>query len=148
TYPTRPVTLVVTFAAGGVNDVVARILAPRMSEMLGQPVIIENVVGAGGMIGASRVARAAPDGYQFVIAGGGLYAQNQTLYKNPLYYAATDFAHVGLFATATPVLITRKDLPVSNLKEFIGYAKETQGKMLFGSGGAGSGNHITCVLLN
>jgi tripartite-type tricarboxylate transporter receptor subunit TctC len=147
-WPTRPVTLVVTAAAGGPNDLLARILAPRMGEILGQPVIIENIVGAGGMTGMSRVAMGVPDGYHFVIAGNGLYAYNQTLYKKPLYNAATDFAPVGLFAVVTPVLITRKDLPVSNLKEFIGYAKENQGKMQFGSGGAGSGTHITCVLLN
>ena len=147
-WPRRPLTLVVTFAAGGPNDVVARILASRMSEVLGQPVIIENIAGAGGMTGVSRVANASPDGYQFVIAGPGLYAYNQTLYKNPLYNAATDFAPVGLFAEGPPILITRNDLPVSNLKEFIGYAKQNQGKMLFGSGGAGSGAHITCVLLN
>jgi tripartite-type tricarboxylate transporter receptor subunit TctC len=100
------------------------------------------------MTGASRVAKAAPDGYQFVIGGQGIYAFSQTLYKNPLYNAATDFTPVGLFAEAPYVLITRKDLPVSNFKEFMNYAKENQGKMLFGSGGAGSGNHITCVLLN
>ena len=80
TYPSRPVTMVVTFAAGGPNDLVARIVAPRMSEILGQSVIIENIVGAGGMTGASRVAKAAPDGYQFVIGGQGIYAFNQTLY--------------------------------------------------------------------
>ena len=147
-YPSRPVTMVVTFAAGGPNDLVAQIVAPRMSEILGQSVIIENIVGAGGMTGASRVAKAAPDGYQFVIGGQGIYAFNQTLYKNPLYNAATDFTPVGLFAEAPYVLITRKDLPVSNFKEFMTYAKENQGKMLFGSGGAGSGNHITCLLLN
>jgi tripartite-type tricarboxylate transporter receptor subunit TctC len=142
------VTLIVTFAAGGPNDVMARILALRMGEILGQQVIIENVVGAGGMTGASRVARAAPDGYQFVIGGPGPFAQNQSLYKKPLYDAATDFAPVGLAIEGPNVLITRKDLPVNDFKEFISYAKKNQGKMQFGSGGAGSGGHITCVLLN
>jgi tripartite-type tricarboxylate transporter receptor subunit TctC len=147
-WPTRPVTLVVTFAAGGPNDVVARILALRMSEILGQQVIVENVVGAGGMTGTSRVARATPDGYQFVTGGPGPFAQNQSLYKKPLYDAATDFAPVGLAVEGPNVLITRRDLPVNNFKEFMDYAKENQGKMQFGSGGAGSGGHITCVLLN
>ena len=147
-YPTRPVTMVVPFAAGGPVDVVGRMLAPRMSELLGRQVIIENVVGAGGMTGAARVAKAAPDGYQLVLGAASTHALNQSLYKNPLYNAATDFAPVGLIAEAPPILITRKDLPASNLKEFIGYAKLNQGRMQFGSGGAGSGTHISCVLLN
>jgi tripartite-type tricarboxylate transporter receptor subunit TctC len=148
TYPTRPITMIVTFAAGGPNDVIAPIMASRMSELLNQRVVVENVTGAGGMTGAARVAKATPDGYQFVIAGPGIYAFNQTLYKNPLYNAATDFAPVGLFAEVAEVLITRKDLPVGNLREFMAYAKENPSKMLFGSGGAGSGDHIACVLLN
>ena len=95
-WPTRPVTMVVTVAAGSSQDVVARILAPRLSELLGRQVIVENVVGAGGMTGASRVAKAPPDGYQFVLGNIGTHAMNQTLYKNPLYNAATDFAPVAL----------------------------------------------------
>jgi tripartite-type tricarboxylate transporter receptor subunit TctC len=147
-WPTRPVTMVVTFAAGGVNDVVARILAPRMSEILGQQIIIENVAGAGGMTGAVRVAKAPPDGYQFMIGGPGQFAYNQTLYKRPLYNAATDFRPIGLAVEGPFVLITRKDLPASNLQDFISYAKENQHTMQFGSGGAGSGAHLSCALLN
>jgi tripartite-type tricarboxylate transporter receptor subunit TctC len=147
-WPTRPVTMVVTFAAGGPNDIVARVLAPRMSEALGQQIIIENVGGAGGMTGASRVAKAPPDGYQFVYGNVGTHAQNQTLYKTPLYNAATDFAPVGLFITATKPLVVRPDLPVSTLPEFIAYAKANQSRMQFGSAGGGSATHIACVLLN
>ena len=98
-WPTRPVTMVVTFAAGGPNDVVARILASRMSEVLGQQIIVENVGGAGGMTGSYRVAKAPPDGYQFVYGNLGTHAQNQTLYKKPLYNSATDFAPVVNEAT-------------------------------------------------
>jgi tripartite-type tricarboxylate transporter receptor subunit TctC len=147
-WPTRPVTMVVTFAAGGPNDTVARILAPRMSEVLGQQVIIENVGGAGGMVGSYRVAKAPPDGYQFVYGNVGTHAQNQSLYKKPLYNAATDFTPVGLFITSTKPLIVRNDLPVRTLPEFVAYARANQGKMQFGSAGAGSATHVACVLLN
>ena len=147
-WPTRPVTMVVTFAAGGPNDTVARILAPRMSEVLGQQVIIENVGGAGGMVGSYRVAKAPPDGYQFVYGNVGTHAQNQSLYKKPLYNAATDFAPVGLFTTSTKPLIVRNDLPARTLPDFVAYARANQGKMQFGSAGAGSATHVACVLLN
>jgi len=147
-WPTRPVTMVVTFAAGGPNDTVARILAPRMSEVLGQQVIIENVGGAGGMVGSYRVAKAPPDGYQFVYGSIATHAQNQSLYKKPLYNAATDFAPVGLFTTSTKPLIVRNDLPARTLPDFVAYARANQGKMQFGSAGAGSATHVACVLLN
>src|SRR5262249_24136070 len=96
TWPTRPVTMVVTYAAGGTTDIVARIIAARLSEILRQQIVIENVGGAGGMTGAARVAKAPPDGYTFVIGNVGTHAHNQTLYKHPLYNAATDFAPVAL----------------------------------------------------
>jgi tripartite-type tricarboxylate transporter receptor subunit TctC len=147
-WPTRPVTLVVTFAAGSGDDLVARSIAPRLSELLGQQVVIENVGGAGGMTGASRVAKAAPDGYQIVLGGTGTFAANQTLYKQPLYNAVTDFKPVVLIAEQPMVLIARKELPVENLKDFIPYAKANQAKMQFGSGGPGSATHLACVLLN
>ena len=147
-WPTRPVTMVVTFAAGSSDDVLARILSPRLSELLGQQVIIENVGGAGGMTGASHVAKAAPDGSQFVIGGIGTFAANQTLYKNPLYNAAADFAPVALIAEQPVVLIGRKDLPANNLQEFIAYAKANQARMQYGTAGAGSSSHLACLLLN
>src|SRR5437870_1294947 len=147
-WPTRPVTMVVPFAAGGPADTVARILAPGLSELLGQQVIIENVGGSGGMTGSARVAKAAPDGYQFVLGNVGTHAANQTFYKTPLYNAATDFAPVMLIAQTPLVLLARKDLPANNLKEFIAYAKANQASMQYGSGGAGSASHLACVLLN
>jgi tripartite-type tricarboxylate transporter receptor subunit TctC len=147
-WPTRPVTMVVTFAAGSSDDVLGRILSPRMSELLGQQVIIENIAGAGGMNGVNRVAKAAPDGYQFVIGGIGTFAANQTLYKNPLYNAATDFTPVALIAEQAEVLTVRKDLPVSNLREFIAYAKANQAKMGYGTAGPGSASHLACLMLN
>jgi tripartite-type tricarboxylate transporter receptor subunit TctC len=100
------------------------------------------------MTGSLRVSQAAPDGHTFVLASIGTHALNQTLSKKPLYNAAADFAPVALIADVGLVLITRKDLPASNLAEFIAYAKANQGKMQFGSGGAGTSSHIGCVLLN
>jgi tripartite-type tricarboxylate transporter receptor subunit TctC len=147
-YPTRPVTMVITFAAGGPTDVLGRVVADRMSQLLGQQVVVENVAGAGGMTGAQRVAQAAPDGYAMVLGTVGTHAQNQTLYKRPLYNAATDFTPVALLAQVPLVLIVRKDLPVNNLQEFIAYVKANQDKMSYGSAGAGSATHLGCVLLN
>src|SRR5690242_9836834 len=108
-FPERPMTMVIPFAAGGPTDVLGRVVAARMSEQLGQQVIVENVGGAGGMTGSARVARAEPDGYQFVLGTVGTHAQGQTLYKHPLYNAVTDFAPVILVAEVPIVLITRKD---------------------------------------
>jgi tripartite-type tricarboxylate transporter receptor subunit TctC len=147
-YPTKPITMIIPFAAGGPTDVLGRVMAQRMSEVLGQQVVVENVGGAGGMSGSKRVADAAPDGHAFVVGTVGTHAQSQTMYKKPLYNAATDFTPVALIAEVPIVLITRKDLPVSDLKEFIAYAKANQSKMQYGSAGAGSATHLGCVLLN
>src|SRR5947209_13418254 len=123
TWPTRPVTMVVPFAAGSASDTLARILGARLSEVLGQQVVIENVGGAGGMTGVARVAKGTPDGYQFVLGGIDTFAQNQTLYKKPLYNALTDFAPIALMVEQPLVLVARNDLPIANLQEFIAYAK-------------------------
>ena len=147
-WPTRSVTMVILFAAGGPQDGIGRIVAQRMTEVLGQQVIVENVTGAGGMTGSDRVAKAEPDGYQFVLGSVGTHAQNQTLYKHPAYNAATDFAPVALIAETPIVLIVRKDLAVNNLREFIAYAKANQEKMSYGSAGAGSATHLACVVVN
>ena len=147
-WPTRPVTMVVTYAAGGTNDIIARILGPRLSEVLGQQVVIENVGGAGGMTGTARVAKAAPDGYQFVLGNVGTHAQNQTLYRNPLYNAASDFAPVGLLVDLPMVMVARMSLPADDLPQFIAYAKQNQAKMQYGSAGAGAPTHLSCALLN
>ena len=147
-WPARPVTMVIPFAAGGALDVVARIVGPRLSEILGKPVVIENVGGAGGMTGGQRVARAAPDGYQFVFGGTSTHAINQTLYKHPLYDATADFAPVALVAELPIVLIARSTLPVGNLQAFVTYAKANQAKMQYASPGAGSTVQLACALLN
>jgi tripartite-type tricarboxylate transporter receptor subunit TctC len=147
-WPAKPVTMVVPYAAGGTTDVVGRIFSQRLSEILGQQVIVENIGGAGGMTGASRVAKSAPDGYQFVLGNVGTHAQNQALYRNPLYNAATDFAPVALLVDQPMVLTARKDFPADNLQEFMAYAKANQAKMQYGSAGAGAPTHLSCALLN
>jgi len=147
-WPTRPVTMVVPFGAGGASDVMARIVAEGLRATLGQPVIVENVGGAGGMTGANRVAKAAPDGYQFVLGNVGTHAQNQSLYKKPHYNAVIDFVPVVLIVDQSLVLVARKDFPAHNLEEFIAYTKANQAKMQYGSAGAGGSNHLACVLLN
>ncbi len=147
-YPTRAVSMIIPFAAGGPTDVLGRIVGQRMSEILGQQVVIENVGGAGGMTGSKRVADAQPDGYVMGIGTVGTHAQGQTLYKKPLYNSQTDFTPVTLLAQVPIVLTARKDLPVKDFKEFVAYAQANQAKMQFGSAGAGSATHLGCVLLN
>ena len=146
-YPTRPVTMIIPFAAGGPQDTINRVVAQRLSEILGQQVIIENVGGAGGMTGSKRVADAAPDGYTFGVGSVGTHAQNQTLYKRPAYNSVTDFTHIALMAETPIALTVRKDLPVKDFKEFVTYAKANQSKMQFGSAGPGSATHLGCVVL-
>jgi tripartite-type tricarboxylate transporter receptor subunit TctC len=147
-WPTRPITMINPFAAGGPNDVPARMFAQRMGEALGQQVIVENVGGAGGMIGAQRVAKAQPDGYTFLVGTVGTQAQNQLLYKKPAYDATKDFTSVGLFLEAPLVLVARKDFPANSMKEFVAYAKQNGSKMQFASAGTGSAIHLGCALLN
>jgi len=147
-WPARTLTMVVPFPAGGPIDVVGRILAPPMSELLGQQIIIENVAGAGGSTGSLRVAKAAPDGYQFVIGNAGTHTYSQLLTKKPLYDAVADFAPVAVFVENSKVLVARKELPADTLPEFIAYAKANQARMQYGSAGAGPATHMTCVLLN
>jgi tripartite-type tricarboxylate transporter receptor subunit TctC len=139
--------MVIPFAAGGATDVLGRVMAEGMSKSLGQQVIVENVGGVGGGTGSLRVSRAEPDGYTFLLGTVGTHAQNQTLYKKPLYDAASDFQPVGLIAEIPLILIGRKDLPASSLEEFIAYAKANQAKMTYGSAGVGSATHLGCVLL-
>jgi tripartite-type tricarboxylate transporter receptor subunit TctC len=147
-WPTRPLTMINPFAAGGPNDVLARLFAQRMGELLGQPVVLENIGGAGGMNGADRVAKATPDGYTFLLGTVGTQAQNQTLFKKPAYNATTDFAAVALMVEAPLVLVARKDLPVNGMKEFVAYAKANKDRMQFASAGTGSAIHLGCALMN
>jgi tripartite-type tricarboxylate transporter receptor subunit TctC len=147
-WPTRPINMIVPYAAGGPVDTVGRIIGQRISDVLGQQIVIENVGGAGGMTGSSRVAKSAPDGYTLLLSGSAVLAINQTLYKKPLYNAITDFEHVALFSDQARVLLLRKDFPADNFKDFVAYSKANDSKMQYGSAGAGSGVHVCSILLN
>src|SRR5258708_31495420 len=147
-WPAHTLIMINPFAAGGPNDVPARLFAQRMGEILGQSVIIENVGGAGGMNGADRVAKAAPDGYTFLLGTVGTQAQNQSLFKKPAYNSVTDFAPVALMVEAPLVLVARRDLPVRDMKEFVAYGKANKDRMQFASAGTGSAIHLGCALVN
>jgi tripartite-type tricarboxylate transporter receptor subunit TctC len=141
-------TMIVPFAAGGPQDVLGRLLAQRMGEILRQSIVIENIGGAAGVTGSRRVADARPDGYTMGIGSVGTHAHNQSLYKRPPYDPVADFTPVALIAETPVVLIARKDLPAGNLGEFVAYTRQNQARMQFGSPGAGASSHIACVVFN
>ena len=141
-YPTRPITLVVPYAAGGGNDAMARIVADRMSKTLGQQIVIENRGGAGGTIATRAVAKSPADGYTLVIGGTGTLAVNPTLYANAGYDPRKDFAPVGLIGTSALVLVVHPSVPAKDIKELIAYAKANPRKLNYASGGVGSTSHV------
>jgi tripartite-type tricarboxylate transporter receptor subunit TctC len=147
-YPTRPITFVVPFAAGGPTDILARLIGQTIGPMLGQQVVVEDITGAGGTIGATRVARAEPDGYTFVMGNLGTHAASLGIYQNLPYDPRTDFEPVILVASTPMVLVTRKTLAVHSLDETIAYAKGNKGKVTMGSAGIGSISHLTLLLFN
>jgi len=147
-YPTRPVTIVVPFAAGGPTDILGRVIAQAISPALGQQVIVEDVTGAGGTIGAAKVARAAPDGYTMVMGNLGTHAASLGIYKSLSYDPRRDFEPVILVASTPMVLVTRKTLPVRTLDDVIAWAKANTGKATMGSAGVGSISHLTLLLFN
>jgi tripartite-type tricarboxylate transporter receptor subunit TctC len=148
TYPTRPVTLIVPFAAGGPADVTGRIVADQFSRLLGQQFTVENIVGAGGTTGIARGARANPDGYTLVLGHMGTHAAAVALYPNLAYKPETDFEPIGLVAEQPMLLVTRKDLPPNTLAEFIAYAKANEDKLNMAHAGVGSVSYTGCLLLN
>jgi tripartite-type tricarboxylate transporter receptor subunit TctC len=148
TYPSRPIVMVVPFAAGGTFDVMGRILAVRMSEILGHQVVVENTTGAGGIIGVNRVVNAAPDGYTILLGTSGTHAYNQWIYKKRRYDAINDFTPVTLFSEQPMVLEARNNLAANTIPEFVALLKSSGAKMQFGSAGAGTTTHLACALLN
>jgi putative tricarboxylic transport membrane protein len=147
-YPRQPITLIVPFAAGGPTDVISRIIGEHMSRTLGQPIIIENVVGAGGTTASTRAARATPDGYTIEMGHMGTHAASVALYPNLAYKPDTDFAPIGLVA-GTPVLILgKKDFTPKDLKDFVTYVKANVDKLNMAHAGVGSVSFTTCLLLN
>jgi tripartite-type tricarboxylate transporter receptor subunit TctC len=146
-WPTRPVTLVVPFGAGSGSDIVARILAARMQEILGKQIIIEDIGGGGGTIALRKIAKADPDGYQIVLGAVDTFAQSQYLFKTPTSNTLTEFTPIGLAVEQPLVLVTNKSLPFANLKEFAAYLKANQAKMRFGSAGIGAAPYLACAML-
>lgn len=142
-YPNRPITMIVPFAAGGASDVIARLIAEQMGQALGQRLLIENVVGAGGSTGMTRAARSTADGYTIVIGNSGTATAVYTLYPE-IKFTPDDFMPVGIVAKTSPVIALKKDLPAKTLKEFIDYAKKNPGKATLGHAGVGSSNYLIC----
>ena len=145
-YPSRPITLIVVFAAGGPTDVMARIVSEHMSRTLGQQIVIENVAGVGGTTGGTRGARAAPDGYTLTVGSLGSHAAAPGLYKN-LAFDPRDLATIGMIAGTPGYVVVRKEFPAKTFAEFVAYAKANPGKITSGHAGVGSTPHLQCLLL-
>ena len=147
-YPTRTIKMVVPFPPGGPSDVVARIIADGMGRALGQTIIIENVGGAGGTLGTARVAEATADGYTLLGASMGSHVAAHALYDNLRYDSTKDFAPIGMAANSQVAIVAKKDLPASNLKDFISWVKKGGDAVKQGHGGIGSSSHMACLLFN
>lgn len=146
-YPAKSITLVVPFASGGPTDIIARIAADHMGRTLGQSVLVENVVGAGGTVGVTRVMKSTPDGYTILMGNLGTQAASVGLYEKLAYDPRKDFEPIINMA-ATPMLVAAKnDLPVKDFKEFIAYVKANAAKVNYGTGGVGATSHLTCLFL-
>jgi tripartite-type tricarboxylate transporter receptor subunit TctC len=147
-YPSRPITLIVPFAAGGPTDVISRIVGEHMSRTLGQQIVIENVVGAGGTTASTKAKNANNDGYTLITGHMGTHAASVALYPNLAYNPSTDFEPISVLA-GTPVLIlSKKDFPAKDLKEFVAYVKANAGKLNMAHAGVGSVSYTTCLALN
>ena len=146
-FPSRPVAMIVPFPAGGPSDALARAVARKMSEDLGQPVVIENLGGANGVIGLTKAAKANPDGYTIAFGGIGTHVANVALYKKLAYDPVADFAPIGPAGASPLLLLARADLPASNLQDFVAWLAKNNGKASYGSAGVGSISHYGCVLL-
>ena len=147
-YPARAITVIVPFAAGGPTDIVARIVSDHMSKTLGQQLVIENVVGAGGTTGVTRAMRAAPDGYTIVMGHMGTHAAAPALYPNLAYNPASDFIPIGMAAGTPVVILAKKDFPAKDLGEFAVHVKQNVASLNMAHAGVGSVSHVTCLLLN
>lgn len=142
-YPSKPINMLVPFAAGGSSDVIARLVGEEMAQVLGQRIVMENMGGAGGATALTRAARAEPDGYTIVIGNSGTNAASYTIY-NDLKYTPADFVPVGLVAKTSPMIALKLDFPAKDLKEFLAYAKANPGKISLGHAGVGSSNYLIC----
>ena len=146
-YPNRVITLVSPFPPGGPSDTTARMISGAMSKALGQQLVIENVTGAGGVIGSNRVAKAAPDGYTIMVSGSGTHAAAEFLNKD-LQYRSTDFVQIGLINISPVVLVARAEVPANNLKEFVAYLKTNEKKVTEADAGVGSISNLACSVFH
>ena len=145
-YPSRPITVVVPFSAGGPSDVVARIVTEHMAKTLGQSLVIENVGGAGGTLGSARVAAAAPDGYTLLAGSMGSHVAAPVLTPNVRYDSVRDFEPIGFTAHAPAVVVAKKDFPAKDLREFVDYVKKNGASVTQAHGGVGASSHMACLL--
>jgi tripartite-type tricarboxylate transporter receptor subunit TctC len=145
-YPSRAITVIVPFPAGGASDVVARIVTNQMSQILGQPIIVENIGGAGGTIGSARAAAATPDGYTLLAAAMGSHVAAPVLTPNVKYDPLADFVPIGITAHSPAVVIARKDFPAKNLQEFVAVLRQQDGAVKQAHGGIGASSHMACLL--
>ena len=146
-YPTRTITLVSPFPPGGPSDTAARLIIGPMSKTLGQSIIVDNVTGAGGVIGTNRVAKAAPDGYQLVVTGSGTIAAAEFLQKN-LPYRSADFVQIGLINISPMILVAKKDIPANTLQEFVEYVRKNEKTLTEADAGVGSISNLACAVFH
>jgi tripartite-type tricarboxylate transporter receptor subunit TctC len=147
-YPNKPITVIVPFAAGGPTDVVTRLVGDHMSRTLGQTLVVENVGGAGGTIGMTRAAEAAPDGYTIAVGNMGTQSAAPALYPNLKYDPAKSFAQVGVVNYTPQAIVAKKAMAAGNLKEFIDYLKANHEKLNYGHAGVGSISHVSGLVFN
>jgi len=147
-YPEKPITIIVPFAAGGPTDVLTRVIAERMARDLAQPMVVENMPGAGGTVGNARAARAKPDGYTVLAGNVGTLAASNSFYRKLPYDMHKDFVGIASIGDAPQVVSARKDFPPNGLEELHDYVKPQEGKVTFGAAGVGSGSYLGGVLLN
>ena len=146
-YPSHPVKIIVTFPPGSTPDTVARVVAPRLQESLGQPFVVENRAGAGGNVGADFVAKSPADGYTLLVSTNAAVATNKVLYANLPYDPERDLSTISLMAWAPQLLVVNPSLPVGSLKDFLEYLRRNPGRVSYGSAGSGSASHLTMELL-
>jgi tripartite-type tricarboxylate transporter receptor subunit TctC len=145
-YPSKPITMIVPFAAGGASDVIARLVSDELSRVIGQRIVNENIGGAGGTIALARAAQASPDGYTIVIGNSGTNAASYTVHADVVKYKPEDFAPIGMVAKTSPMIAVKLDHPARTLAELVEYARKNPGKVTLGHAGVGSSNYLICQM--
>lgn len=146
-YPVRPIKMIVPFPPGGTSDIMGRLIAAKLSEQLGQQVVVDNRGGANGNIGSNLVAKAEPDGYTLVLSGVGSHAINQSLYRSMPHHVVSDFTHIGMIAKGPNTLVVHPDFEARSLKQLVEIARAKPGKLSYASSANGSSNHLSMEML-